>query len=179
MRKTVTTITLATAALLFFFVVFFNLPEVRALWLRRYDQLYAPQEFDSRFDPRLETSVPLPNVDAYGKRVKLPSGNTLVIACGSCSSCAIKALNPFKVKPGPYQAVLLVYAAQAKSIPASLKSLKAPFRVLADPDRHLSRFLNAVWTPRFYEIDSLGRLKRCQQGVTDPWATQFYTEAAS
>jgi hypothetical protein len=105
-------------------------------------------------DPKIGTSVPLPERDVFGRAITPTAGRTLLIYAGSCSSCSYRADDWLKYQSPDFKQTLLVYSGSKTDL---LRSQTPPSRdvfLLADEKRQLLGRLNAVWAPRWYELES-------------------------
>ncbi|MCH8274691.1 MAG: hypothetical protein IH851_07870 [Armatimonadetes bacterium] len=125
-------------------------------------------DYNREADPNVGDTVPLPETDVFGRPIMADglSGNVLVVAAGSCTECSLKTLNPEAIQGDRFERVLLIYTDSAEHVRSQLKTLPGRCFAVSDPEGEAMRFLNAVWTPRFYLADPSMRLLEIQTDST-------------
>lgn len=143
-----------------------------AAWDRLQSERFAvAAEFRPELDPMPGAAI-LPPPAQPGPTAE----RVLIAALGGCGSCSTKSFDPAGIRTDGYREVILLYEAQDKSIPASVRRFPKPFRVVADPKGELHRRLNASWSPRFAVLDGSYRLVRIQSQSSE--ALQFCKKEA-
>lgn len=84
----------------------------------------------------------------------------LVVYAGTCTECSLKTLKPTDIVAQRYKHVVFIYQGKAPE-----KSLQFPakFSVFYDVNSHYAQLLNVSWYPRFFVLDSTGKLMRAQK----------------
>ncbi|MCH8273596.1 MAG: hypothetical protein IH851_02260 [Armatimonadetes bacterium] len=133
--------------------------EFKAWWLRK-GSAPALWSYDASLDPVKGSAIQLPVRDVYGRRVheERLDGRMLIVAAGYCSDCSLKTLKPWLIASDEFARVVLVYQDSPGAISDKMRDLPENFRVVADPTGQYLRTLNPAWTPRFFLVESGGRL---------------------
>lgn len=110
----------------------------------------------SAFDPKIGIPVKLPESDLTGRPIT--ANQTLLVLAGSCTGCALDALQPSKLTVPKGWQIVIVYSSDPKHVPKSMRNLPEPIRIVADPNSRLDIQLNATWHPRWYVLNAESRL---------------------
>lgn len=121
---------------------------------------------DLSHDPKLNSKILLPKLDVLGRDVAPESdGRTMLVEVGGCTECSLKAFRPERFDSTIFARVILVFDNPASELRTKAKRFANVYRLVSDERGELRRQLNAVYTPRFYEIGTRSELKWIQ---TDP-----------
>lgn len=112
-------------------------------------------------DPPAGTPIVLPDRDVDGRALH-SDGPILIAFMGQCSSCALNAVPPDRIRSSGYARVVLVFHVAKDQMPKDLHRLREPFRTVADSDGALERRLGTSWFPRFVVLDAKRRWVRGQ-----------------
>ncbi len=126
--------------------------------------------FNVEDDPKIGSVVSLPAKDIFGRDVRsaMGRGRNLVVYCGSCSGCSMKVFDYRQIETSSYGSVILVFRDEELVVREKVGFLKQDFYIVLDDESgRLWKYLNAVWTPRFFLVDGESRLLDYQRYVDD------------
>lgn len=121
--------------------------------------------FDASKDPKVGTTVPLPETDVLGRsirRLAMRAERVILVVYGSCDDCSTKHSDPLRVRRGGNDLVIVLWSSPTEIVRRRAEQLPAQYAAVADSAREATRALNVYWTPRYYELDHKLRVIVCQ-----------------
>lgn len=98
-------------------------------------------------DPVTGQVLRLPATDILGRSVP-SSERKIVVACGTCSSCSLHAIDPRKLNLKGNEIAIFLYRTHVGSLKDNFSKAIPNVYVIADSDGVYSQQLNDQWTPR-------------------------------
>ena len=127
------------------------------------ERLGTPRHFhDYDLDPPVGRL--LPSVERLGLS-GAPSLRHFVLFIGACGSCSIKHMVPERIPFNRYADVDIVAFGVEKDVPEVFKHLSKNVKIVCDPAGEIYQGWNATFQPRWYVVDSKGRLLEMQANI--------------
>lgn len=125
-------------------------------------QSASPPAYAEAQDPEVGTVPPLPSTDVFGRSLHGtgPIHQRVIVAAGSCSDCSAKTAEELIPKGRRLRETIVIYFDSLDKVKTHAAGIRNQALIVADPNLTLYRYLNAVWTPRYYLVDSRHRLVR-------------------
>lgn len=115
-------------------------------------QSASPPAYAEAQDPEVGTVPPLPSTDVFGRSLHGtgPIHQRVIVAAGSCSDCSAKTAEELIPKGRRLRETIVIYFDSLDKVKTHAAGIRNQALIVADPNLTLYRYLNAVWTPRYY-----------------------------
>ncbi len=93
------------------------------------------------------------------------AGRHFVLFIGACGSCSLKHIIPERIPWKQYADVKIVVFGVDKDVPTVFRHLSKNVQIICDPAGEIYQAWNATFQPRWYVVDTSGRLLDIQANI--------------